>query len=42
MYEEGLGVEKDEREAIRLYKLAANQGNEKAISRLKKLNVQLN
>ena len=38
MYESGNGVT-EPREAVRWYRLAANQGNESAIDRLKELDV---
>jgi len=34
MYEKGLGVEQNDREASRLYRLAANQGHTKALDKL--------
>ena len=36
-YQHGTGVDKDEKEAVRLYKLAADQGDAQAISNLETL-----
>ena len=36
MYENGLGVSKNLRDAVKWYRMAAKQGNKKAINKLQK------